>query len=204
MARRAATLTATDGRTLRSARSREAIVRALYDLIGEGVEGPTAQQVADRARVDIRTVFRHFSDMESLYATIDARLQAAVAPVMAEEPPQGGVEVRARALVRKRATAFEQVAPFKRSAERARWRSPFLRSQHEALVGVLRQDLLRSLPELARAPADLVDALDQATSFEAWERLRGDQGLGRARAQAAMEHAAVALVRDLARRGTGR
>jgi hypothetical protein len=102
--------------------------------------------------------------------------------------------------VAKRAAAFERIAPYKRSAELSRGRSSFLRAQHDAMIRLLRADLLRRLPELERAPAELVEALDQATSFEAWSRLRGDQGLGRARAQAAMERSAVALVRELPRR----
>ncbi len=42
-----------------------------------------------------------------------------------------------------------------------------------------------------------MDALDLATSFEAWDRLRSDQQLGYARAQAAMERLALALVAEL-------
>ena len=48
----------TDGRVQRSERSREAIIRAMLDLIGEGIASPTAQQVALRADVGVRTVFR--------------------------------------------------------------------------------------------------------------------------------------------------
>ena len=55
-----------DGRALRSERSRRPIVEALFALVGEGVLQPTAQQVADRAGVGIRTVFRHFEDMDAL------------------------------------------------------------------------------------------------------------------------------------------
>ena len=63
----------------------------------------------------------------------------------------------------------------------------------------LRADLLRCLPELRRAPADVVEALDLALSFEAWDRLRAEQRLGSARAQAAVERIVLALVTGLAR-----
>ena len=46
-----------DGRLRRGERSREAIVAALFELVGEGVLQPTAQQVAERAGVGIRSVF---------------------------------------------------------------------------------------------------------------------------------------------------
>ena len=56
---------------------------------------------------------------------------------------------------------------------------------------------MRWLPELRRAADEVVDAIDLATSFEAWDRLRTEQHLGRARAQAAMERLALALVNEL-------
>ena len=61
-----------DGRVRRGERSRGAIVEALHALIGAGDLAPTAQQVAERAGVGLRSVFRHFRDMESLFAEVDA------------------------------------------------------------------------------------------------------------------------------------
>lgn len=189
----------TDGRVLRSERSRELISGALYELIGEGHAEPTAQQVAERAGVGIRTVFRLFSDMEALYATLDARLLAEVMPMLRDGPPEGAdLAERATALVADRAALFERIAPYKRASNLKRGRSPFLAEQHRKLVRLLRERLLRWLPELRAAPGDLVEALDQATSFEAWDRLRVDQRLGRPRARAAMERAVKALVKELA------
>jgi len=49
---------------------------ALVGLVGDGVLEPTAQQVAARAGVGIRTVFRRFSDVESLFARMSTRMQA--------------------------------------------------------------------------------------------------------------------------------
>jgi AcrR family transcriptional regulator len=188
----------TDGRVLRSERSRETIASALYELVGEGNLQPTAQQVAERAKVGIRTVFRHFSDMEALYATLDARLLAEVMPMLRGDPPSdAGLSERATALVSDRAALFERIAPYKRSSNLKRWRSPYLTEQHHKLVRELRARLLRWLPELRDAPDEIVEALDQATSFEAWDRLRSDQRLGRARARAAMERNVRALLNEL-------
>jgi AcrR family transcriptional regulator len=189
-----------DGRALRSERSRRAIHEALFALVGEGVLQPTAQQLADRAGVGIRTVFRHFEDMESLLAEIDARVSAEAAPLFGAPIPKGSLEERARGLVARRAELFERIAPYKRSGSLQRWRSPFLRGRHAALVRELRAALLRWLPELEGAPPDLVEALDLATSFEAWDRLRSEQRLGRERARAALERIVTTLVRALPRR----
>jgi AcrR family transcriptional regulator len=188
-----------DGRQLRSERSREAIVQALFELVGNGVIQPTAQQVAEAAGVGIRTVFRHFADMDSLFAAMNERLQADALPLLRGDPPAGSVEQRARDLADRRIAFFERIAPFKRSGLIQRWRSEFLRGQHAALVRALRADLLRWLPELRRAPTDLVEALDLALSFEAWDRLRTDQRLGRERARDVLLRSVLALLTSHAR-----
>jgi AcrR family transcriptional regulator len=185
---------ALDGRLRRGEKSRGAIVAALFELVGEGVLQPTAQQVAARAGVGIRSVFRHFADMDRLFATMDERLAAEVMPILRGPRAAGPVRERARALVERRARAFERIAPFKRSSNVQRWRSDFLRARHAALVRHLRADLLHALPELADATPETLDAADAATSFEAWDRLRSDQRLSRERAKAAVERTLLALL----------
>jgi hypothetical protein len=74
-----------------------------------------------------------------------------------------------------------------------------LRGQHSALVRALRSDLLRWLPELRRAPVDLVEALDLVLSFEAWDRLRKEQRLSRDRAREALVRMVFALSAELGR-----
>lgn len=192
-----------DGRVRRGERSGQAIVEALVGLVGEGILEPTAQQVAARAGVGIRTVFRRFSDMESLFAEMSARVQVESLPLLNGGRPGGDLTERARAMVGRRVAFFERLAPYKRSANLKRWRSPFLRAGHAQLVRGLRADLMRWLPELRRAPAGVADALDLATSFEAWDRLRTEQRLGRERAQATVERMVLGLVAELAARPGG-
>jgi AcrR family transcriptional regulator len=187
-----------DGRARRAARSGQAIVDALVALVGEGVLEPTAHQVAARAGVGIRTVFRRFSDVEGLFAEMGARIEAEALPLLLGGRRDGNLAARARGLVGQRVAFFERIAPYKRSANLRRRRSAFLRSRHARLVRELRADLLRWLPELRRAAAGLVDALELATSFEAWDRLRSEQRLSRERAQAAVERLVRGLVRGLA------
>lgn len=188
-----------DGRVARSERSREAIVDAMLALVGAGEPSPTAEQVAERARVGIRTVFRHFRDMDSLFATMNARIEARVAVRFATPPPRGGLDERLRALVERRCRLYETIAPYKRAAALRRLDSPFLRENHVALVRRLRADLRAWLPELADAPEPVAEALELVTSFEAWDRLRSDQRLGPARAREVMARAALALAAELRR-----
>jgi AcrR family transcriptional regulator len=190
---------ASDGRVRRGERSGHAIVEALLELIGEGIMEPTAQQVAGRAGVGIRTVFRRFSDMERLFAEMGARVRAQAGPLLLDAQPSGDLMERARGLVDRRVALFERIGPFKRAANLKRWRSPFLRERHADLVRELRADLVRWLPELDGAPNALVEALDLVTSFEAWDRLRTEQRLGRERAQAALERLVLGIVAELDR-----
>lgn len=182
-----------DGRTQRAERSRDAIVRALFELIGEGNPQPTAQQVAERAEVGLRSVFRHFADMETLYAELGARVWAEAVPYLRDVPTDGSVEDRLLRVVAQRAEFYEVIAAYKRAGNLARRRSAFLQRQHGRLVRELRERLVSSLPELARAPGAVTEALDVVLSFDAWDRLRTDQRLTRDRASAAVEAAALAL-----------
>jgi AcrR family transcriptional regulator len=188
-----------DGRVRRGVRSREAIVAALMDLVGSGVLQPTVQQVADRAHVGVRSVFRHFSEMETLHRAMDARLDLEARPLMTGAVRGGTAKERAAALVRQRASFFERIAPYKRSGNLVRWRSAFLQGRHLTLQRLLRADLLQWFPELDGAAAHQVEALDLAASFEAWERLRFDRQLGLKAASAVVQGAILALLRDVAR-----
>lgn len=111
---------------------------------------------------------------------------------------QGGRRASTGAAVVRRAVGASARDGRARRSERAtRWRTPFLADRHASTVRRLRADLLHWLPELADAPPGIADAVELATSFEAWDRLRSEQRLGRARAAAAMERIAVSLLASL-------
>lgn len=188
-----------DGRARRAERSRDAIVRALFELIGEGNPQPTAQQVAERGEVGLRSVFRHFADMDTLYAEVGARVQEEALPLLRDAPVSGTVAERTLEMIQNRVAFYEAIAHYKRAGNLNRRRSQFLQRQHGRLVRDLRERLTLGLPELTRAPESLAEALDLVLSFDAWDRLRVDQKLSRERAAEAVETAALALVAALAR-----
>jgi len=195
-----------DGRALRSVRSRERILDALTELIGEGNLQPTGERVAARAGYGLRTVYRHFDDMEGLYRELQTRLESTLRPPNPEPLLEGSVGDRIADAVARRVALFERASPFLRSGASLRWRSTFLAESQAKMVRDLRQDLLRCLPEAARASAHRREAIELMTSFEAWDRLRTDQKLGRDRAQRVVEQTLRDLlgVGDGARRGSGR
>ena len=181
-----------DGRTLRAERSRRAIVEAMLAWVGEGVLEPTAQQVADRAQVGIRSVFRHFAEMDALYAEIGALVREKARPLITEPAPTGTIRERLREMVRRRARLFEHIAPYRRSADRRVASSPFLARGHRRVARELRAALRAALPELAAGPAEREEALDLVLSFEAWDRLRTQQRLSAEQTASVLESLALA------------
>ncbi len=186
-----------DGRIARRERNRAAIVAALGDILGSGNLEPTAEQVAARAGLQVRTLFRHFPDMASLHAELAGRMRAEVLPLFAAVPTTGDATERVRRLVAARAAAFERILPFKRAGNAMRWRLEFLQDNHERMVRDLRRHLLVVLPELRDRESAALAALELATSFEAWDRLRAEQRLRPDRARAAMEYAALAILASM-------
>ena len=122
--------------------------------------------------------------MESLFAEVDARLRREAMPFASRRASSARSPGASRELAALRAAFFERIAPYKRSGNAQSGGGPFMRAQHAELVRRLRAALWRWLPELGAAPAEVADALELVTSFEAWERLRADQRLGRASARA--------------------
>ena len=72
-----------DGRTRRRTRNRTAVISALLEMIREGDLHPVAAEIAERAGVSHRSVFRYFDDLDDLVRTaIDQAFQDA-APLSA-------------------------------------------------------------------------------------------------------------------------
>ena len=183
----------TDGRRRRSLDSRARIVEAMLELARQTGSAPSAEQVAQRAGVGLRTVFRHFQDMESLYSEM-------VGPIGVElrawaQRPFKGETWRARVmeLIVRRSTAFETVAPLRRASETLRANSAVLQAEHKVMTTSLRTILRALIPKTA-VDALSFEALDLLLSFEAWARLRRDQGLPPAQARKVLQNAVRALI----------
>ncbi|XVX20422.1 TetR/AcrR family transcriptional regulator [Actinomycetota bacterium] len=68
-------------------RTRTAIVDAVYGLVGErGLEGVTAEQVAERADVSRRTFFNYYSSVEAVLGDTASRSIDEMAQAIAERP----------------------------------------------------------------------------------------------------------------------
>ncbi len=186
-----------DGRALRSERSRLKIVNALFELTGEGILMPTAKQVAGRADLGIRTVFRHFADMDSLFEEMSRRLRSEVSESLRVDIPEGSTAERLEELIQLRCQFYERFSHYWKATEAQRSRSAFLTKTHQSEAPKLRANLFAWLPEFRDHAPEIIDALEMVSSPEAWHRLRTEQKLSVKRAGAAMQCAASALCRDL-------
>ena len=189
---------AIDGRRLRSETSRLRIVEAIIALVSEGLAMPPAEAVATRAGVGLRTVFRLFEDMDGLYRGMQAVMTERLGGLLENPIEAADWREAVSILIDRRAEAFEILLPLQIAADGPRTRSAALREGRARLVRGQRDTLLAVLPAGIRADAVLVDALDLALSFEAWRRLRTDQGADIATAKAVMRRMAQALTRDQA------
>lgn len=177
-----------DGRSRRGDENRRRIVAAMMRLVGAGDPSPSAEAVARVAGTALRTVFRHFQDMDGLYGEMARLKEAEIRPLL--QAPAEGLD----GLIRRRARLFEAMLPYKSAADLRRPWSKFLQTRHDLLVALQRQKLAEALGRSAKRDALRFEALDCALSFEAWRRLRTDQKLAPARAEAAMALAAKALL----------
>jgi AcrR family transcriptional regulator len=100
----------TDGRTMRRTRNRTAVISALLEMIREGNLHPGAAEIAERAGVSHRSIFRYFDDLNDLVRTaIDQAFRDAQPLSSIRELGSGDFDERVAALVDTRLALFEFV-----------------------------------------------------------------------------------------------
>jgi AcrR family transcriptional regulator len=184
-----------DGRRVRSRASRARIVGALMQLVDQGEVTPTAEMVAEQAGVSLRTVFRHFDEMENLFLeiadTILRRAQDYIGlPFATERWPDLLPE-----LVDRRAEFYEAVSRFKSALDYHRRRSPALAEAHAQVAELSRNVLLSRIPPESMPEPARLEALVLLVSIETWQRLRLTQRLSVTEAKAVVLEAMRALLR---------
>ena len=188
-----------DGRTARGQRTRSSVVDALLALQEEGALSPTAQQVAARAGVALRTVFGHFSDMETLWAEAGQRelekLNALARPVSPDLP----LSERISQFCSSRAGVLETLLPVMRAARLREPTSPQLLRNRELFIQAgdleVRQVFAHELDRLdVTGRARALDALYLAVSGPAWEALRHDRGLSPEQAQSVVQRLVTSVL----------
>jgi AcrR family transcriptional regulator len=190
-----------DGRSARSARTRDAVVAAFLDLLEDGALRPTARQVAERAGVSLRSVFQHFADLESLFAEVAGRQIQRLQDLWPAPPANAPYPDRLAMFVAQRSRILEAISPVRRAAvlqepfsdvvaQRLKW----VRDAAQAEVATT------FASEIAgRAVADravLLAALDVATNWGTWEALRRQHGMSQEAAERTMKRMIEAVLKE--------
>lgn len=177
---------ALDGRHMRSRTTRARIVEALLDLVRDGDVSPSAAQVAETAGVGLRTVFRHFDEMESLYREMSEAIEAQVMPIMLTPFVATNWQDRLREMADRRIGIYETIMPFRISASVKRFQSPVLMAGYRRALELERTSLHAVLPTEIIDQPSVASAIEVTLSFQCWRRLRHDQGLAIEDARAVM------------------
>jgi AcrR family transcriptional regulator len=190
-----------DGRKVRGMRNRDAVVDAILFLLGDGNLNPTAREIADRANVSLRSVFRHFEDLDSLFLAAIERQAERTAHLY--EPPVsvGDREARTASLVTRRRKLYEAIFEVRRG-----W---MLRYYDQPRVSAILDEIYRALYSqvvtlysqdvdglTASQRRELFDAIDAATSFDTWAHLRSHRGLSATRSAAVVKRTVLTLLAD--------
>jgi AcrR family transcriptional regulator len=181
-----------DGRRRRAQNNRQRIVAAMIELVAEGRITPSAEEVASRAGVGLRTVFRHFSDMEGLYAALTSSLaeqyEMWLIPFESME-----WQDQLREIVERRTATYERLLPFKRAGDAHRHMSPAIQAEHARMRDLMRHRLKSLLPPSIAGEAVRFETIDLMLSFEVWQRLRDEQHLGVDQARAVIDREVTRL-----------
>jgi AcrR family transcriptional regulator len=163
-----------DGRTMRRTRNRTAVIAALLAIVREGNLRPGAAEIADRAGVSHRSIFRYFEDLDDLARTaIDYAFMEAGPLADIPEIGEGDLQGRITAMVDARLALFELVDG---TMQLARMRAPSIPSIDEGIAQIavvfkeqIAEHFATELAGIDEAERDLiVDAVLVLTSYDSF------------------------------------
>lgn len=173
--------TATDGRSARRDSNRAAVVDAMLALLDAGRPDPAPADVAARAGVSERSIFRYFEGIDDLRQAVIAQHFDRVAPLLTiRGAGAGGVETRIRRFVEARLRFWAATAGPARVA-RTRALVPDIAAGAQRVRTLLdtqvREQFAPELAALRRDRADeLVLVIDVVFSFDAWDLMTTAHG----------------------------
>ena len=165
-----------DGRHARAARTREAIVSAVLELVAERGVAPTGVQIAERAGVALRSIGQHFASREELLLAAAEVHTREVARTAKPVDPALPLAARVTAFAAARAKELEATAAVRRASIRFEATSPSVAEAFALVARARRKVAAKVFAGEVRERPELVDLLDVVTSARAWDAMRHDQG----------------------------
>ena len=161
-----------DGRFARSKKTKDAIVRALLKLL-RNTPFPTAEQVAKESKIGLRTVYRQFKDMESIYLSLHEECMHSLGQIFNSDVDlERPFNERVSFAIRERFTIYEKyetlfIATISNSA-----RLPTLVNQVAESYQFMRERFIKIVPEIENLSTIKSDLLFTRILFPSWFSLR--------------------------------
>ena len=161
-----------DGRFARSKKTKDAIVRALLKLL-RNTPFPTAEQVAKESKIGLRTVYRQFKDMESIYLSLHEECMHSLGQIFNSDVDlDRPFNERVSFAIRERFTIYEKyetlfIATISNSA-----RLPTLVNQVADSYQFMRERFIKIVPEIENLSTIKSDLLFTRILFPSWFSLR--------------------------------
>lgn len=199
-----------DGRTAKGLRIRqqvrEKLLTAYMNLIRSGVPSPTASEIATRAGLSLRVIFKHFSDLRALRLESFNRMQALSSEFFSGQlPEQGSTAERLEHFVERHTRRLEYVTPLHRTAAMVESVDEDVASAMRGARNAAFQDLEKtlgpSLKHFSRAEKRiLLIKLHMVCSWNSWDFLRSHYQLSVRRARAIVTSVALTVLAQAERR----
>ena len=166
-----------DGRSLRRARNRDAVLDAVIEIFEDGDIDPSVDAVAERAGVSNRSIYRYFDHRDHLMrAAVTHAMRRVIPEIRLDGIGVGSFDERVLRFVDHRLQVYQRLAPITRAAKRAAQSEPIIAEEFEAGRLVLRRSFHEHFAEefAPDGPAERTRAVltaELAFQFEAFEFL---------------------------------
>ena len=161
-----------DGRFARSQKTKDAIVKALLKLL-RNTPFPTAEQVAKESKIGLRTVYRQFNDMESIYLSLHEECMHSLDQMFDSDVDlDKSFKERVNFAISERLSIYEEyetlfIATISNSA-----RLPTLVNQVAESYQIMRERFIEIVPEIKNLSTIKSDLLFTRITFPPWFSLR--------------------------------
>ena len=168
----ASNISMADGRFARSQKTKDAIVKALLKLLKD-TPFPTAEQVAKESKIGLRTVYRQFKDMESIYLSLHEECLYSLKQMFKSEiNHEKSFEERINLAICERLAIYSEyetlfIATISNSA-----RLPTLANQVTESYQIMRERFIKIVPEIKNLSTIKSDLLFTRILFPSWFSLR--------------------------------
>ena len=161
-----------DGRFARSQKTKDAIVKALLKLL-RNTPFPTAEQVAKESKIGLRTVYRQFKDMESIYLSLHEECTHSLSQMFNSDVDlDKPFKERLIFAISERLTIYEKYETLFIATISNAARLPILVNQVAESYQIMRERFIKIVPEIKNLSGIRSDLLFTRISFPPWFSLR--------------------------------